>query len=109
MCSLARLARGLALGLAALPGLLDGVTTSATVARAAYANPGACAGDCWTHDPAVVKRASDGAYFRFSTGGGLGIYKAGALTGSWTYQGVVLTGGSSISVSGNDGSDAWVS
>lgn len=97
MLFLTRLARGLA----AL------ATLGTTVVRAAYPDPGACSGDCWTHDPVVVKRA-DGTYFRFSTGGGMGIYKATDLTGSWTYEGVVLTSGSSISITGNTGSDAWV-
>lgn len=99
---LGKLARGLAalalVGLAALPGFALG----------AYADPGACSGDCWTHDPSVVKRSSDGAYFRFSTGGGIGVYKASALTGPWTYEGVALASGSSISVTGNSGTDLWV-
>lgn len=98
---LGKLVRGIAaaatVALAVLPGLV----------QAAYPSPGACSGDCWTHDPSVVKR-SDGTYFRFSTGGGMGIYKASALTGPWTYQGVVLSGGSSISVTGNAGTDLWV-
>ena len=34
---------------------------------AAYANPGACSGDCGVHDPAVIRRVSDGKYYRFST------------------------------------------
>lgn len=79
----------------------------ATLAAAAYPDPGACSGDCWTHDPAVVKRA-DGTYFRFSTGGGIGVYKASSLAGPWTYQGVALASGSSISVTGNAGTDLWV-
>lgn len=96
MLLLTKLVRGL-VALASLAG----------VALGAYPAPGACSGDCWTHDPAVVKRA-DGTYFRFSTGGGIGVYKASALTGSWTYQGVALASGSSISVTGNAGTDLWV-
>lgn len=83
-------------GLAALP----------TFTSAAYAEPGACSGYCWTHDPAVVKRA-DGTYFRFATGGGIYIATATDLAGSWTYEGEALPSGSSIALSGN--TDLWVS
>lgn len=86
---------------------LVGLATLPSLALGAYAAPGACSGDCWTHDPAVVKR-SDGTYFRFSTGGGIGIYQASSLAGPWTYKGVALSGGSSISVTGNSGTDLWV-
>lgn len=85
------------LGLAALPSL----------SSAAYAEPGACSGYCWTHDPAVVKRASDGTYFRFATGGGVQVAKATSLSGSWTFVGEALPGGSSIALAGN--TDLWVS
>ncbi|KAL3426393.1 arabinan endo-1,5-alpha-L-arabinosidase A [Phlyctema vagabunda] len=73
----------------------------------AYANPGACSGSCWSHDPSVIQRTSDNAYYRFSTGGGLEITKATSLAGPWTSLGTVLPSGSKISVSGNSGSDAW--
>lgn len=85
------------MGLAALPAL----------SSAAYADPGACSGYCWTHDPAVVKRASDGTYFRFATGGGIQVAKATSLSGSWTFEGEALPSGSSIALSGN--TDLWVS
>lgn len=75
-------------------------------ARAAYASPGACSGDCWAHDPAMIKRAADGTYFRFNTGGGVRIYKASSIAGSWTYEGDALPAGSSIDLSGN--TDLWV-
>lgn len=84
-------------GLAALPAL----------SSAAYADPGACSGYCWTHDPAVVKRASDGTYFRFATGGGIQVAKSTSLSGSWTFEGEALPSGSSIALSGN--TDLWVS
>lgn len=77
-----------------------------SVVYAAYADPGACSGNCYAHDPALVKRA-DGTYFRFNTGGGIQIYKASALTGSWTYEGDALPSGSSIALAGN--TDLWVS
>lgn len=85
------------MGLAALP----------TLSSAAYADPGACSGYCWTHDPAVVKRASDGTYFRFATGGGIQVAKSTSLSGSWTFEGEALPSGSSIALSGN--TDLWVS
>lgn len=64
-----------------------------------YANPGACSGQCWTHDPAVVRR-DDGVYFRFSTGSKIGIWKAPALEGPWTYQGAAIPAGSRINLPG---------
>lgn len=72
-----------------------------------YANPGACTGHCWSHDPSVIRRASDGTYFRFETGSRIGIWKAGDLTGPWEYQGAALPSGSSIDMAGKD--DLWVS
>ena len=75
----------------------------------AYANPGACSGACYSHDPAVIQRASDGVYFRFSTGSGIQITKSSSLSGPWTAEGYALASGSKISVSGNSGSDLWAS
>jgi arabinan endo-1,5-alpha-L-arabinosidase len=88
---------------------LSGICAVAVLFRGAYgyANPGACSGDCWAHDPAVIRRSSDGTYFRFNTGSEIGIWKASSLTGSWTYQGKVLPSGSSIDLAGN--TDLWVS
>jgi arabinan endo-1,5-alpha-L-arabinosidase len=72
----------------------------------AYSNPGACSGICNNaHDPSLIRRSSDGTYFRFSTGGGIAIHTAPAITGPWTYKGVVLASGSKISLSGN--TDLW--
>ena len=72
----------------------------------AYGAPGACSGSCWSHDPAVIQRASDGMYFRFSTGSGIQITTATSLSGPWTIQGYALPDGSSINLSGN--TDLWV-
>jgi hypothetical protein len=72
-----------------------------------YGAPGACSGACWSHDPAVIQRSSDGVYFRFSTGSGIQITKATSLSGPWTIQGYALPSGSSIDLSGN--TDLWVS
>lgn len=81
------------------------VASSALISTvAAYANPGACSGSCWTHDPSVVRR-SDGTYFRFSTGSKIGIYSASSLSGPWTLQGSAIPDGSSVNLSGND--DLW--
>ncbi len=72
----------------------------------AHANPGACSGDCFAHDPAVIRRDSDGVYFRFNTGNEIGIWKSRSLAGPWTYQGKVLPSGSAINLKGN--TDLWV-
>ena len=72
-----------------------------------YANPLACSGTCTnTHDPSIIRRASDGTYFRFATGGGIAIHKASSIQGPWTYQGYALASGSTIDNSGSD--DMWV-
>ncbi|OTB09182.1 glycoside hydrolase family 43 protein [Hypoxylon sp. CI-4A] len=63
--------------------------------------PGACSGDCFTHDPAVVKRY-DGKYFRFSTLDLISIKTADSLSGPWTAAGSVIQGASVINMDGND-------
>lgn len=73
----------------------------------AYSNPGTCSGACNVHDPSLVK-SSDDTYYRFSTGAGMTIATSSSLAGPWTSAGSVLTDGSSISITGNTGSDAWV-
>lgn len=71
-----------------------------------YANPEACSGTCTNaHDPSIIRRSSDGTYFRFSTGGKIAIHSAPALEGPWQYQCAMLPGGSSIKLAGND--DLW--
>ena len=72
-----------------------------------YANPLACSGTCTnTHDPSIVRRSSDGTYYRFATGGGVAIHSGSSIQGPWTYQGYALASGSKISNSGAD--DIWV-
>ncbi|KAH8898444.1 putative arabinan endo-1,5-alpha-L-arabinosidase C [Thozetella sp. PMI_491] len=66
----------------------------------AYANPIGCSGDCFTHDPAVIKRA-DGKYFRFSTLDGISIRTATDLAGPWTQAGSVIQGAGIINAPGN--------
>jgi hypothetical protein len=85
---------------------LVGLLVAAASAVSGYANPGACSGHCWAHDPSVIQRASDGLYFKFNTGGGIEIATSSSLTGPWTLQGYVLPSGSSITLSGN--TDLWV-
>ncbi|KAI1357941.1 glycoside hydrolase family 43 protein [Xylaria arbuscula] len=71
-----------------------------------YANPKACSGTCTnSHDPSIIRRSSDGTYFRFSTGGMIAVHTAPDITGPWTYKGAAITGGSSIDLDGN--TDLW--
>ncbi|KAJ0414302.1 glycosyl hydrolase, partial [Aspergillus carlsbadensis] len=70
-----------------------------------YAAPGACSGACTIHDPALIRRQSDGTYFRFSTGTRISYASAPAIEGPWTTLGSVLPGGSSINLPGN--TDLW--
>lgn len=64
-----------------------------------FANPLSCSGTCTnTHDPAIIKRSSDGTYFRFATGGSLSVHSGPKIQGPWTYKGQVLSSFSS---------DAW--
>ncbi|KAJ9623084.1 hypothetical protein H2203_006016 [Taxawa tesnikishii (nom. ined.)] len=72
----------------------------------AYANPLSCSGTCTnTHDPSIIRRASDGTYYRFATGGGIAIHTASSLFGPWTYKGYALPSGSKVDNSGSD--DLW--
>jgi arabinan endo-1,5-alpha-L-arabinosidase len=72
----------------------------------AYANPQACSGVCNNaHDPSVIRRQSDGTYFRFSTGNKVAIHTAPSLSGPWTYKCAMLPSGSSIQLAGNQ--DLW--
>lgn len=71
-----------------------------------YADPGACSGVCNVHDPGLIRRSSDGKYFRFSTGNEISYASASSIEGPWTAVGSVLPGGSSIDIAGN--TDLWV-
>jgi arabinan endo-1,5-alpha-L-arabinosidase len=72
----------------------------------AYANPGACSGVCTNvHDPSIIRRQSDGTYFRFSTGNKIAIHTAPSISGPWTYKCAMLPSGSSIQLAGNH--DLW--
>lgn len=71
-----------------------------------YANPGSCSGACNIHDPSLIQRASDGKYFRFSTGNKISYASASSIAGPWANIGSMLPGGSSINLDGKD--DLWV-
>ena len=72
----------------------------------AYANPGVCSGVCTNaHDPSIIRRQSDGTYFRFSTGNKIAIHTAPSISGPWTYKCAMLPSGSSIQLAGNQ--DLW--
>ncbi|KAF7595106.1 hypothetical protein BBP40_007310 [Aspergillus hancockii] len=70
-----------------------------------YANPGACSGACNVHDPALIRRSSDGKYFRFSTGNKISYASSSSIAGPWTVIGSMLPSGSSIDLDGKD--DLW--
>jgi arabinan endo-1,5-alpha-L-arabinosidase len=73
---------------------------------AGYANPGSCSGACNVHDPSLIRRISDGTYFRFSTGNKISYASSSSIKGPWTVVGSVLPDGSSIDIAGYD--DLWV-
>jgi hypothetical protein len=68
-------------------------------------SPGPCSGACGTHDPALIKRVSDGTYFRFSTNGHVGVASAPSIAGPWTELGAALPGAVKLP----EGTDIWVS
>lgn len=75
----------------------------------AYPNRGPCTGNCFAHDPGMIQRASDGKYFRFSTGNGISIMTSNSLRGPWEADGVVLPDGTKIHLDGVDNKkDLWV-
>ncbi|KAL4784787.1 putative arabinan endo-1,5-alpha-L-arabinosidase A [Aspergillus varians] len=82
------------------------VSTSLLVGAAyGYGAPGACSGACNIHDPSLIRRESDGTYFRFSTGNKISYASAASIEGPWTALGSVLPDGSSIDLAGN--TDLW--
>jgi hypothetical protein len=72
-----------------------------------YADPMGCSGVCTNaHDPALIRRESDGRYYRFSTGGKIAIHSARSIVGPWTYIGAAIPNGSKINLNGKN--DLWV-
>jgi arabinan endo-1,5-alpha-L-arabinosidase len=81
-------------------------TLASSPAVSAYGNPQACSGVCNNaHDPSIIRRQSDGTYFRFSTGNKIAIHTAPSISGPWTYKCAMLPSGSSIQLAGNQ--DLW--
>lgn len=74
----------------------------------AFPDPGPCTGDCWTHDPAMIQRESDGVYFRFSTGSGVNTMRSPSVVGPWEDVGAALPQGSKIKLDDVDSMDIWV-
>ncbi|KAF4554421.1 putative glycosyl hydrolases family 43 protein 1 [Elsinoe fawcettii] len=74
------------------------ILVSALVAHVhAFAQPLSCSGVCTnTHDPSLIRRSSDGKYYRFATGGRMPIFTSPALTGPWTQVGTVLSGAAKV-------------
>ncbi|KKK14410.1 hypothetical protein P175DRAFT_0191604 [Aspergillus ochraceoroseus IBT 24754] len=70
-----------------------------------YASPGSCSGACNVHDPSLIRRESDGRYFRFSTGNKISYASSSSIAGPWTTIGSMLPHGSSIDLAGN--TDLW--
>ncbi|KAF9735337.1 hypothetical protein PMIN06_000578 [Paraphaeosphaeria minitans] len=71
-----------------------------------YADPMACSGVCNNaHDPALIRRDSDGMYYRFSTGGKIAIHSAKTINGPWSYLHAAIPAGSKINLTGKD--DLW--
>lgn len=85
--------------------ILSGVMSLAATVLA-YSNPLPCSGVCGNaHDPALIRRTSDGTYFRFSTGGGIAVHTASSAQGPWVYKGQVLPNGANVSNAGK--TDLW--
>ncbi|KAL9053526.1 MAG: hypothetical protein Q9162_004693 [Coniocarpon cinnabarinum] len=71
-----------------------------------YANPLPCSGTCGnTHDPTAIRRASDGRFYRFATGGRIPIFSATSIQGPWQQLGTVLNGNAKVNSPGAN--DAW--
>jgi arabinan endo-1,5-alpha-L-arabinosidase len=86
--------------------ILSGVVSLAATVLA-YSNPLACSGVCTNaHDSSLIRRTSDGTYFRFSTGSGIAIHTASSIQGPWVYKGQVLPNGANVANSGK--TDLWV-
>jgi len=82
------------------------LTTILSISGLATAvTPGTCTGTCqgYSHDPAIMRRVSDGTYFRFSTAGKINVATSSSLQGPWTLKGSALPAGSIIANPGSNG------
>ncbi|GKZ97875.1 hypothetical protein AnigIFM59636_001693 [Aspergillus niger] len=66
-----------------------------------FTNPELCSGLCIISDPGLLRRVSDGKYFRFSTGGEITYATSDSLHGPREGVGSVLPSGSKINLAGN--------
>lgn len=62
----------------------------------AYADPERCTGECFAHDPGLIRRSTDGVYFRFNTDLYIDIMRSDSLSGPWETIGNVLPEGTSV-------------
>ncbi|KAL8917944.1 MAG: hypothetical protein Q9208_007653, partial [Pyrenodesmia sp. 3 TL-2023] len=86
--------------------ILSLLSATTAAARAKTYPPLPCLGTCTNaHDPSLIRRSSDGTYFRFSTGGKIAVHIAPSIQGPWIYAGAALPNGSSIPKIGNQ--DLW--
>ncbi|RPA87701.1 putative arabinan endo-1,5-alpha-L-arabinosidase A [Ascobolus immersus RN42] len=74
-----------------------------TQTHAQYPSPQPCTGACGTHDPTIIRRASDGLYFRFATNGYINTATSWSLSGPWTDRGPAVNRPPSM----NYGTDYW--
>lgn len=75
---------------------------------AGYANPEACTGTCTnSHDPSIIRRSSDGKYFKFATGGLIQIHTAPDISGPWTFACTMLNTAAKVQKGSNAGTDLW--
>lgn len=61
-----------------------------------YAEPERCLGECFAHDPGLIRRSSDGVYFRFNTDTYIDIMRSDSLSGPWETVGNVLPQGTVV-------------
>lgn len=66
------------------------VANAAQVGVRSYAEPERCLGECFAHDPGLIRRSSDGVYFRFNTDLYIDIMRSDSLSGPWETVGNVL-------------------
>ncbi|KAL2280557.1 hypothetical protein FJTKL_12527 [Diaporthe vaccinii] len=72
------------------------VTDTQQLGVRGYADPERCLGSCFAHDPGLVRRSSDGVYFRFNTDTYIDIMRSDSLSGPWETVGNVLPEGTVV-------------
>lgn len=71
-------------------------TNTRQVGVISYAEPERCLGECFAHDPGLIRRSSDGVYFRFNTDTYIDIMRSDSLSGPWETVGNVLPEGTVV-------------